>query len=154
MQLIHKRNFLSIVCSVYTIISLCKIIAEKIMGYNDRFYAENFITIFFISVVATFVLGLHYYLQKIPVIIVIIGQYILLVVIIMLGIWIESQFIEISPSAYRDMYVSFTGPYIIGAIVYYITYLLQLRKANKTLAELKKDGWYMDERGEEGSQRK
>jgi uncharacterized membrane protein YeiB len=154
MQLINKKNFLSIVCSVYTIISLGKIIAEKMMGLNDQFYAENFITIFFLSVAATLVLGLHYYLQKVPIIIVILGQYIFLVGIMMFGIWIESHFTAISPSGYRDMFLSFTGPYIIFAIVYYISYLLQLRKANKTLVELKKDGGYMDECEEEGSQRR
>ncbi len=154
MQIIHRKNFLSIVCSVYTIISLGKIIAEKMMGQNDQFYAENFITIFFISVVATLVLGFHYYLQKIPVIIVMIGQYIFLVGVIMLGVWIEGHFIEVSPSGYRDMFVSFTGPYIIWATIYYVTYFLQLRKANETLTELKRNGGYMDECEEERSQRK
>jgi hypothetical protein len=154
MQLINKKNFLSIVCTVYTIISLGKIIAEKMMGQSDQYYVENFITIFIISVAATLVLGLHYYLQKVPVILVMIGQYIFLVGIIMFGIWIESHFTTVAPSGYRDMFLSFTGPYIIGAIIYYISYLLQLRKANRTLAELKKDGGYMDECEEEGSHRR
>lgn len=140
MQLINKKNFLSIICSVYTIISLSKIIVEIMLGHKDTFYAENFLTIFIISVVATLVLGLHYYLQNVPLLIVILGQYIFLVGIIMLGLWIESNFIRIEAAGYRDMYVSFTGPYVIGASAYYVTFLLQLRKANRTLAELKKDG--------------
>ncbi len=154
MQLIHKKNFLSIVCSVYTIVSLGKIVFETILGHKDQYYVENFITIFCISVAATLVLGLHYYLQNVPIVLVMIGQYIFLVGIIMLGIWIESHFVEISNSGYWDMYVSFTGPYIIAAIAYYVTYLLQLRKANRTIAELKKDGGYLDEYRKEGSQRK
>jgi len=154
MQIIHKKNFLSTVCIVYTIVSLGKIVVELMLRHKDPFYVENFITMLIISIVATFVLGLHYYLQKIPVIIVMIGQYIFLVGIIMLGLWIEGHFIEVSPSGYRDMFVSFTGPYIIWATIYYVTYFLQLRKANETLTKLKRNGGYMDECEEEGSQRK
>lgn len=145
MQIINRKNYLSIVCAVYTIISLGKILVEEIQGHKDPYYVENFITIFLLSLVATLVLSLHYYLQNIPLIIVILGQYIFLLGIIMLSVWIESRFQKMASTAYRDMFVSFTVPYIIGAIMYYVAYLLQLRKANKTLEELKKDGGNKDE---------
>ncbi|BCN30378.1 DUF6608 family protein [Anaeromicropila herbilytica] len=145
MQLINRKNFISIVCTVYTIISLSKIILEAMQGYKDPYYVENFITIFFISLGATFVLGLHYYLQNVPLTIVILGQYIFLLGIIMLSIWIESHFQKMASTAYRDMFLSFTFPYIIGAIIYYVSIMLQMRKANKTLEEINKGGGKKDE---------
>lgn len=140
MQIINRKNYLSIVCTVYTIISLGKIILETMQGHKDPYYVENFITIFLISLAATLVLSLHYYLQNVPLIIIFLGQYIFLLGIIMISVWLESYFQEMASTAYRDMFVSFTVPYIIGAIMYYVAYLYQLRKANNILEEIKKDG--------------
>jgi hypothetical protein len=140
MQLINKKNFLPIVCIVYTILSFSKIIFEIKLGYKDPNYVENFIMLFLMSLIATFVLSLHYYLQKIPLPIVILGQYIFLVGIIMLSIWIGGHLQNNASTAYRDMFWSFTIPYIIGAIIYYAVILFQIKKANKTLSELKKEG--------------
>lgn len=145
MQLISKKNYISIVCIVFTLISLSKIILETISGYKDPHYAENFIIIFLISLIAILVLGLHYYLQMVPLTIVILGQYIFLLGIIMLGIWIDSHIQKMAPTAYKDIFMTFTVPYVIGAIIYYVTILLQMRKANRTLEEIKKDGGMKDE---------
>ncbi len=145
MQIINRKNFISIVCTVYTLISLGKIIMETIQGYKDPFYVENFITMFIISFFATLVLGLHYYLQNVPLTIVILGQYLFLLGIIMLSLWIQSHFQSLEPTAYKDMFWSFSIPYIILALIYYVTFLLQMRKANKTIEEIKKDGGKRDE---------
>jgi hypothetical protein len=145
MQIISKKNFFSIVCKVYTVMSLAKILYEIVLGKKDPYYVENFITMFFLSLVATLVLSLHYYLQNVPLIIVFLGQYLLLIGIVMLSIWVEDHFQELAPTAYRDMFLSFTIPYIILAIMYYAVYLIQLRRANKTLAEIRKDGRNKDE---------
>ena len=140
MQIISRKNFLPIVCICYTLISLGKILEETIMGYKDPYYVENFITIFLISLIATLVLGLHYYLQNVPLTIVILGQYIFLLGIIMFGLWIVSHFQKVASTGYRDLFFSFTIPYLIGAIIYYVSIFIQTRKANHILKELKKDG--------------
>ena len=145
MQIINRKNYLSIVCAVYTIISIGIIILEAVQGHKDPYYAENFITIFLLSLVATLVLSMHYYLQNVPLIIIFLGQYIFLIGITMISLWIESHFQEMASTAYSDMFISFTIPYIICAIMYYVTYLLQLKNANKTLEDLKKDGGNKDE---------
>lgn len=151
MQLINRKNFLPIVCICYTLMSFGKMIAETIMGYKDPYYVRNFITIFLISLIATLVLGLHYYLQNIPITIVILGQYLFLIGLIMLCLWIESQFQKIASTAYRDMFFSFTIPYIIGAIIYYVTIFLQTSKANQILEEIKKDGGEKNDNAKERS---
>ena len=122
MKLINKHNFISIVCITFTLIVCGKLLLEKSTGFIDRYYTENIFTCLGISVLATFVLSLHYYLQRFPFIPVAIGQYLALIGFVFLCIWIAGYFTENAPSAYKDMFVSVTIPYVAGAIVYYMNY--------------------------------
>jgi hypothetical protein len=67
---------------------------------------------------------------------VVIGQYLLLIGLIFGGIWIGGHFTDNAPTAYRDMFISVTIPYVIGAVVYYISFFSQIKKANEVLADL------------------
>lgn len=137
MKLINKKNFLPTICIVYTVLSISKVILESILyGEIDNNQA-NFIWMFVISLIATFVLSLHYYLQEFPVWLVIIGQYLVLVTLIMIGIWIEGHFVKLHPNAYKDMFRSFTIPYIIGAAIYYFEFWYEVKEANEILKGLK-----------------
>lgn len=136
MKLINKNNFISIVCVTFTLIVCGKLILEKITGFVDKNYTENIFTCLGISILATFILSLHYYLQRFPFIPVVIGQYLALISFIFLCIWISGHFTENSPSAYHDMFVSVTIPYVIGAVVYYISFFLEIKKANEVFQKL------------------
>lgn len=92
-----------------------------------------------LSVIATFVLSLHYYLRSFPIWLVIIGQYIVLVALIMACIWIEGYFVELHPNAYKDMFRSFTIPYVIGAAIYYFKFWYEVKRANLILKDLKSE---------------
>lgn len=138
MPLINKKNFLPIVCMIYTGISIGKILLEALRGYKDPYYSENIITIFVITVIATAVVGIHYFLQNLPVIPVILGQYVVLLGLIFGYLWIEGHFSELGTFAYRDTFLSFTIPYVIAAGVYYISFFNRIRNANKMLDEIKK----------------
>ncbi len=70
---------------------------------------------FFITFVATLVLALHYYLIDYPLTLVVIGQYLGLLGMIFLGLWIEGHFTKLGKSAYEDMFWSFSIPYVILA---------------------------------------
>ncbi len=136
MKLINRNNFISIVCISFTLIVCGKLLLEKSTGFIDRYYTENIFTCLGISVLATFVLSLHYYLQRFPFIPVVIGQYLALIGFVFLCIWIMGHFTENAPSAYRDMFVSVTIPYIAGAIVYYISFFTQIKRANAVFSDL------------------
>ena len=136
MKIINKNNFISIVCVSFTLIVCGKLILEKSTGFIDKNYTENIFMCLGISVLATAILALHYYLQHLPFIPVIIGQYLLLIGIIFAGIWIAGHFTDNAPSAYRDMFFSVTIPYVIGAIVYYISFFMQIKKANEVFMKL------------------
>ena len=136
MKLINKRNFVSIVCIFFTLITCGKLLLEKAYGFTDKYYTDNIFTILEFSVLITLILSLHFYLQKFPFLLVLIAQYALTVGIVFLAIFIHGQFSENAPTAYWDMFVSITIPFFVGALVYYICFFAQIKKANRILEEL------------------
>ena len=136
MKLINRSNFLSIVCISFTLIVSGKLIAEAMAGITDPYYTQNIFTCLAFSFIITFILSLHFYLQRFPFIPVFIGQYAVTIGIVCLAIYIGQQFTDFAPSAYRDMIISVTIPFLIGAIVYYISFFAEIKKANKVLEEM------------------
>ena len=139
MKLINKRNFVSIVCIFFTLITCGKLLYERALNFTDRYYTDNIFTILGFSVLITLILSLHFYLQKFPFWLVIITQYALTVGIVFLAIFIHGRFSTNAPTAYWDMFVSITIPFLIGALVYYICFFVQIKRANKVLAKLNSD---------------
>ena len=136
MKLINKRNFISIVCIFFTLITCGKLLYERALKFTDRYYTDNIFTILGFSVLITLILSLHFYLQKFPFWLVIIAQYALTVGIVFLAIFIHGRFSTNAPTAYWDMFVSITIPFIFGALVYYICFFIQIKRANKVLEKL------------------
>lgn len=137
MKIIDKKSFLPTVCVVYTVLSMSKIVLEAI--FQNRFgnYQANFLIMFFLSLITTLVLSQHYRLHKIPLTVVIIGQYLVLVGIVLLLTKILGFYSELHKNAYRDMFLSFTISYIFGAVIYYIQVFLEVKKANEIIMKLK-----------------
>lgn len=138
MKIIDRKSFFPTVCVVYTIITVSKIILEAVFNQLFGNYQKNILMILFLSFLATFVLSQHYRLHAIPLPIVIIGQYVVLASGILLVLKIMSFFTPIHPDGYRDMLLSFTIPYVIGAIIYYVSLLQEVQKVNLLLNEIKK----------------
>jgi hypothetical protein len=65
-----------------------------------------------------------------------IGQYVVTVGIVFLAIWIHGLISTNAPTAYMDMFRSITIPFLGGAIVYYICFFYQIKKANKMIEKL------------------
>lgn len=139
MQIIHKKNYISIVCIVFTCLSMNKVLLEYFSGVRDEDYIQNFICMLVLTAAAVFVLGLHYYLQEIPVVLVIILQYLLLLGIAMGYVWLSSFFEPLHEDAYRDIFRSLTIPYVLFVPVYYIDFFIRVKKANQILSEIKEN---------------
>lgn len=138
MKIIDKKSFFPVVCVVYTVLSVSKIIIEAIFQNVFGNYQQNLFMMLFLSFLGTFVLSQHYRLQHIPLPLVIIGQYVVLAGGVLFIIWILSFFTEINPNGYRDMFLSFSIPYIIAAAVYYIQLWKEVKKVNQLLEDIKK----------------
>ena len=139
MQLINRKNFFPSVCCIYTILSLLKIATEAFTQGKWEIDQQNFVMMFCISLVATFVLSQYYRFQHFPPLVVILGQYLVILGGIMLTIWGIGQFTELSESASRDRFRSFTIPYVILAGWYYISLFQEIKKANEILEEIRKE---------------
>ncbi len=136
MKLITRKNFISIACISFTLIVLVKLIYEKVIGFTDVNYTENIFICLGISVAITLILALHYYLQRFPFIPVFIGQYAVCLALVLGFVRISAAFTDVAPTAYRDMFLSVTIPFIVCAIVYYIIFFRQIKKANEILLSL------------------
>lgn len=133
------KDYLLSVCVVYTILALTKVLMEGIGGKQDPYYVMNFGILFVITCYAAFILFMHRIFHKVPLLFVMIGQYVLVIGGVMAGIFIMSKLTEVSPHAYRDMFIQITLPYIVFAGIYYISYFREIKKANKTLKALKEN---------------
>ena len=136
MKLITRKNFISIVCISFTVLVIFKLVYEKVIGLTDVHYTENIFLNLGLSVLITLILALHSYLQKFPFIPVFIGQYVVTVGVVLGFVWSMSRFVSIAPTAYRDMFLSVTLPFIVLAAVYYITFFRQIRKANEMIEQM------------------
>lgn len=136
MKLITRKNFISIVCISFTLIVCGKLLLEAAMDFTDIYYTQNIFLCLGFSVLITVILSIHYYLRQFPFIPVFLGQYVVTVGIVFLGIWIAGFFTDEAPTAYKDMFISITIPFFAGALIYYLTFFRQIRKANKLLEEM------------------
>lgn len=138
--MITRKNFLPTLCVVYTILVLTKLILEAVMGHTDTYYTQNLLFMFVVSFAAVSVLSLHSFLQNIPLLFVIIGQYLLLIAFVEGGLLLTSLFSSVSPDGYLEMFLSVSIPYGIGAAIYYIEYFREVKKMNDFLQKIQNRG--------------
>ena len=136
MKLINRKNFISIVCISFTLIVCGKLILEGLMGFTDKNYTMNIFAILGFSIIITAVLALHFYLQKFPLIPVLIGQYLGVVGLTVAFVKITDFIADTATNAMIEMIASVTIPFVISAIVYYIAFFRQVNKANDILSEI------------------
>lgn len=139
MKIIHKHNFFSTVCVVFTLLVLGKLVLEYVVQGAWGNYQGNLLLMFVLSAVAVFVLSQYYRFQKYPLSAVIIAQYLVLISGVMLFTWISGFFEPLHENGYRDMFLSFSIPYAIGVVVYYTAVFYEVRKVNGALREIRAD---------------
>lgn len=139
MKLISRKEFIPTVCVIYTLLSLAKIMLEAIVQKSYGVYEENLLIMLFLSFLATFVLSQQYRFSRLPLLLVAIIQYTLLIAAVMLLTWVSGLFTKLHTNAYRDMFWSFTVPYVIFAAVYYVSLFLEIKKANRLLKHFKEE---------------
>lgn len=137
MRIIHKKNFVPILCCTYTFLSLLNIGLELLVRREVDWSQINNLQIFSISAVAIFLLSQQYRLEKLPLIAAGIIQYLIFIGSVMGYVWVGSFFMEIAPNGYRDMWVSSTIFYLIGVVVYYIEAFRSVKRQNIMLNEIK-----------------
>lgn len=139
MKIIDRQNFIGIGSTIFTMLVLSKILLEFLASGEFGKYQGNLLTMFVLSFLATFVLSQHYRFEKYPLLLVIIGQYVLLSGGVMLFTWWGGRFEPIHEHGYRDMFLSFSIPYLIGVVIYYAAVFHEIRHANDMLKKIKEE---------------
>ena len=140
MKLINRKNFISIVCISFTLIVCGKLLLEGMMGVTDRNYTMNIFCILGFSIIITGALAAHFYLQKYPLIPVLIGQYAAVVGTVVALVKLTDLIAGTETKSMMQMIISVTIPFVVSAAVYYISFFRQIKKANEILAGLGNEG--------------
>ncbi|MDF2905229.1 MAG: hypothetical protein K0R34_550 [Herbinix sp.] len=132
-------SFFSGVCIFFTILLFSKFVLEYFMDPatwdNTR---TNIVIMFFFCVLSLFVLEQHKRFERLPMVLVLVLQYLVALSVALLLVWISGRYEELSKHAYRDVFLSFTIPYIVGAAWYYINLIHEARRANDILKHVVK----------------
>ena len=140
MRLINRKNFIPIVCISFTLIVCGKLIIEALMGFTDRNYTMNIFAILGFSVIIPAVLALHFYLQRFPLIPVLIGQFAAVLGLTAAFVKVTDIVAGTETKAMQQMLLSVTIPFVFSAAVYYISFFREVKKANAIIAELNRSG--------------
>lgn len=137
MRIINKKNVIPIICITYTVISIGYTIFEIIINGKMNPTQLNIFLFLALSILGVAVLSQHYRFNRFSPLAMIIMQYMIAEIIILASLKIASFFVDIHPDGYRDMTLSFSVPYLIGALIYYIRLRLEVKKQNQLLRIVK-----------------
>lgn len=139
MKLINKKNVIPIVCTTYTVVSIVLTIYEMIVNKKINPTQLNVFLFLILSILGVGILSQHYRFEKFSPLMMIIIQYSIAVAVILVTLKVASFLVDIHPDGYRDMTVSFSIPYFIGTVIYYICLRLEVRKQNYLLEKIKQN---------------
>ncbi len=142
MKIINKKNIVPVVCMTYTFISMILTLLEVITKGKVNPTQLNMFLCLLLSILGVLVLSQHYRLERFSPLAMVTIQYVAAVAIILISLKAASYVTDVHPDGYRDMILSFSIPYFIGAVVYYISLMLEVRKQNRILEKIKKDKKY------------
>ena len=142
MKIINKKNIVPVVCMTYTFISMILTLLEVITKGKVNPTQLNMFLCLLLSILGVLVLSQHYRLERFSPLAMVTIQYVAAVAIILIPLKAASYVTDVHPDGYRDMILSFSIPYFIGAVVYYISLMLEVRKQNRILEKIKKDKKY------------
>lgn len=139
MKPINKKNIVSVVCMTYTFVSITLAVFEGIVNRGINPTQLNMFSCLLLSILGVGVLSQHYRLERFSPLAMVIIQYVTAIAVILISLKAASYVTDIHPDGYRDMTLSFSIPYFIGAVIYYMNLRLEVRKQNRILEKIKKD---------------
>lgn len=123
------------ICVSYTILSILNAVSSMISGIEKGTHINSVMMLIWCSI-AVLILSIHHYFEDWSPIGMIVIQYLIAISLVFLSLYIVSFFDEISKGGYRDAFLSFTIPYIIGAVFYYISLFSSAKRQNKIIQEI------------------
>ena len=138
MRIIKGKEILITICISYTIINIGGSIFEAIVNQNRSLCTNNIMMLMWTSI-AVFVLSIHHLFDEWSPLAMILIQYVIALSLVLLTMVIGGFFEPVARGGYKDAFLSFTIPYVIGAIIYYIGVFQSVRRQNQLLQDIIKD---------------
>lgn len=138
MRIIKGREILITICISYTIINIGGSIFEAIVEQNRSLCTNNIMMLMWTSI-AVFVLSIHHLFDEWSPLAMILIQYVIALSLVLLTMVIGGFFEPVARGGYKDAFLSFTIPYVIGAIIYYIGVFQSVCRQNQLLQDIIKD---------------
>lgn len=123
------------ICISYTVMSIVNAVLCLMAG-RESTSNGNALTMLLWCSIAVFILSIHHLFEEWPPAVMMICQYLIAMGLVFLSVYIGSFFDELSEHGYRDMFLSFTIPYIIGGGIYYVTLFQTARRQDKLIQEI------------------
>lgn len=123
------------ICVSYTILSIANAVFSLLAGRMEGSYGNSVVMLLWTSI-AVFVLSIHHLFDEWSPAAMIAVQYMIAMGLVFLTVFIGSFFEEVSEGGYRDVFLSFTWPYVIGAMVYYISLFQTAKRQDKLIQEI------------------
>ena len=136
MNKVLRNEILLTICVSYTLISIGTTILNMLAGSETN--NMNTISMLVFTSIAVLVLYTQQIFDKVSPLVMIVIQYVIALGLVMLYVFIVGLFDPVAEGGYRDIFVSFTIPYVIGALVYYISVFYQAQQQDALLQEIKK----------------
>lgn len=132
------KEVLLVICVSYTIVSL--IDAGLCLSHGrDSISAFNSFNQLLICTIAVLVLYTHNLLERFSPLTMVAIQYIVAMGTVLLLVFVQGMFVENHPDAYRDIFVSFTVIFAIGASLYYVSVFGDTMRQNKILQDIRNE---------------
>ena len=135
MKFMKISELLITICVSYTIISIGGAIVNMLTGSETN--NLNTIAMLLFTSIAVIVLSLHRMFDSLSPLLMIVIQYAVALALVMLVVFLIGLFEPVAEGGYKDFFVSFTIPYIIGAVIYYVSVFYTARQQNHLIDEIK-----------------
>ena len=136
MNKVLRNEILLTICVSYTLISIGTTILNMLSGSENN--NMNTISMLVFTSIAVLVLYTHQIFDKVSPLVMIVIQYVIALGLVMLYVFIVGLFDPVAEGGYWDIFISFTIPYVIGALLYYISVFYQAHQQDALLQEIKK----------------
>lgn len=125
------------ICVSYTILSIVNTVFELVKGTKSNPINALFMLLF--TSIAVFVLSIHHLFDEWNPLLMILVQYVIAIGLVMLVVFLGSFVEPVDEGGYRDIFLSFTIPYAIGAVFYYIEVFRSAHRQDELLQEIKQE---------------
>ena len=140
MKIVNKKNIVPVICVTYTFVSVSLTAFEVLVTGKVSPAQLNLFLFLIFSILGVGVLSQHYRLERFSPVGMLLIQYLCAIGVIFIGTKIAACFVDIHPNGLRDLILSFSVPYVIGAAIYYISLWLEVNRQNQIIRKIKESG--------------